>query len=115
MTIPSDPKEDSKLLQQIIAGLAEQGLEGFEGPTPGTLHLKVKDLSVRFLRLEVQGYISFDELKHPAKPECTILGADKTRRSHTKKKVLEIVRTLRYRHRIYSSHWPCSEIRTPQT
>jgi len=106
MTIPSDPKEDANLLQRIIAGLAEQGLEGFEGSTPGTLYLKVKDLSVRFLRLEVQDYISFDELRHPAKPDCIVLEADKTRRSHTQKKVLEIVRTLRYRHRIYSSHWP---------
>jgi hypothetical protein len=106
MTIPSDPKEDAQLLSNIIAGLAEHGLEGFEGPTPGTLFLKVKEHSVRFLRLEVQDYISFDELRHPEKSEVLILGSDKTRRSKSAKKVLEIVSTLRYRHRIYSNSWP---------
>lgn len=99
MTIPSDPKEDEKLLQRIIAGLAEQGLEGFEGPIPGTLCIKIGEHKVSFLRLEVQDYISFDELRHP-ETKVLILGPDKTRRSKTSKKVLEIVRTLRYRFRI---------------
>ena len=106
MTIPSDPKEDALLLKSIIAGLAEQGLEGFEGTTPGTLCLKVKGLEVQFLQLRVKEYINFNELRSTSNPEVLILGSDSTKRSKTARKVLEVVRTLRYRHRIYSSHWP---------
>jgi hypothetical protein len=100
MTLPSDPKEDAQLLSNIIAGLAEQGIEAFEGPTPGGLFMKVGRHTVRFLRLEVQDYINFDQLWHTSSPDCLILGPDVTRRSKSSKKVLEIVRTLRYRYRI---------------
>jgi hypothetical protein len=100
MTTLSDPKEDAQMIERIIAGLAEQGLEGFEGVFPGTLCLKVGEHTVRFLRLETAGYINFDQLWHTTKPGCLILGPDVTRRSKTAKKVLEVVRTLRYRHRI---------------
>jgi hypothetical protein len=116
MTLPSDPKEDAQLLSNIIAGLAEQGIEGFEGPTPGTLCMRIESQSmalsqrigqsdsvytIQFLRLEVQDYIHFNALHHPT-TGALILGSDSTRRSKSAKKVLEIVSTLRYRHRILS-------------
>lgn len=102
MTFPSDPKEDVELIQAVIAGLAEHGLEGFKGPILGTLWMRVNGHPVQFLKLEVQGAIHFNELRNPTS-EAIILETDTTRRSKTKKKVLEVVRTLRYRHRIMTS------------
>ncbi len=102
MTRPTDPIEDTTLIRNLIAELANLGLESVEGTIPGTLNLKVGMGWIQFLRLEVSGVIQFDELKQP-ETGSIILPADSVRRSQTAKKVREVARILKIRHRYVNS------------